>query len=246
MCIKKERIMHYISLEYFSFLFFFTTKNMMKIKCKQTRLLEFCRLVEAQGVPYEVRSLPVGDFLFQLMPTNEIPPDLSSTAKSHLKQANENMRRNRKITIFPLVFERKDASDLAISMMDGRWESQKVKMKQASKNTEFAGVTKLGVPQQVTLVYGVEGSLRSASAKCCDQECLHRHGGPTLKQVCCRIPFRAFFVLIGAYICFVFVAHIYLYNQLRYEGRSSAQRPRVGGISSGTHDRSAKHGSSSG
>lgn len=83
------------------------------------RLFEFCRHLEGQRIPFEVRSLPVGDFLFQLSPTeSNIPNDISAKARSHLKQANQNMRLN-KITVFPVIFERKDASDCAMSMMDG-------------------------------------------------------------------------------------------------------------------------------
>lgn len=56
-------------------------------------------------------------------------------------------------------------------------------MKKYSKSPEFAGVGRLGIARPVKLVYGIEGSLKTAQAKCCSKKCLYKCGGPSLEHV---------------------------------------------------------------
>lgn len=117
------------------------------------KLFDLCRDLELQGVPFEVRSLPVGDFLFQAAAF----PD--------------------RCAVFPVIIERKTAEDLALSLIDGRWESQKGRMLAARGSSVFsAGAA-------VELCYVIEGNLKKAKAGCCPRGCLSRCGGPTLEEV---------------------------------------------------------------
>lgn len=117
------------------------------------KLFDLCRDLELQGVPFEVRSLPVGDFLFQAAAY----PD--------------------RCAVFPVIIERKTAEDLALSMIDGRWESQKARMLASRESLAFsAGAS-------VELSYVIEGNLKKARAGCCPRGCLSRCGGPTLEEV---------------------------------------------------------------
>ena len=132
-------------------------------------------------VPYEVRSLPVGDFLFQLVGQ---PRGISSAVSLPGRQleAASAIEASGRVSCFPLLVERKSAADVALSMTDGRWAAQKKRMKEYRDNCTFSGVDEYGNRRHVDLIYIIEGSLKGARAGCCSKGCLAECGGPTLAE----------------------------------------------------------------
>mmetsp|Transcript_71671 Transcript_71671/g.135178 ORF Transcript_71671/g.135178 Transcript_71671/m.135178 type:complete len:300 (+) Transcript_71671:3-902(+) len=145
-------------------------------------------MLDLRKVPYEVRSLPVGDFLFQV---NHHPHAHGGsfgsggvTAEWAQGQARAAEAKGQ-CSVLPVVVERKAAADVALSLKDGRWASQQKVMSEASRSQTFAGTMRQGqsVLQRVELVYLVEGSLSKARAGCsCGKVCLAFCGGPTLSE----------------------------------------------------------------
>ena len=146
-------------------------------------LNDFCDHLDRHAqVPYGVRHLGVGDFMFQLIGQSCSGTD---NASRQLNQAAM-LESNNRTAVLPWVVERKEAKDLALSMMDGRWGSQKAKMLEAKAN--FLGSKQSGAgsnlsAQEVRLFFVLEGHLKSARARCCEKGCLASCGGPTLEQV---------------------------------------------------------------
>ena len=109
-----------------------------------------------------MRSLPVGDFAFQPM------DDIGIQEKEKRKQS---------VRILPVIIERKEAIDVAASLMDNRWHSQQRKMRDfkekhfdLSHNVDCtSSSSSSSISSTCKLVYVIEGNL--ASVKRC--------GGPT-------------------------------------------------------------------
>ena len=146
---------------------------------EHNKLHKLTELLDHHAVPYEVRSLPVGDFAFQYLG--------DSTT----------LQKGGRVALLPVIVERKEARDVAASMMDDRWESQQRKMLEF-KRTHFcvgcfsasassslsssAAAAASGSPCE--LVYLIEGNLANAKARCtnCGRGCLGACGGPTLAE----------------------------------------------------------------
>ena len=75
---------------------------------EHNKLHKLTGLLDQHAVPFEVRSLPVGDFAFQYQ---------------HPEQPAG------RVAILPILVERKEARDVAASMIDHRWASQQKKMR---------------------------------------------------------------------------------------------------------------------
>ena len=146
-------------------------------------LNDFCdHLDRHTQVPYGVRHLGVGDFMFQLIGQAGNGLDDAS------RQLNDAavLESNNRTAVLPWVVERKEARDLALSMIDGRWGSQKAKMLEAKANflgSLQGGTTINDSAQVVRLFFILEGHLKGARSRCCEKGCLARCGGPTLEQV---------------------------------------------------------------
>ena len=113
-----------------------------------------------------MRSLPVGDFAFQPM------DDIGIQGKEKRKQS---------VRILPVIIERKEAIDVAASLMDNRWHSQQRKMRDFKEkhfdlshnvdctSSSSSSSSSSSISSTCKLVYVIEGNL--ASVKRC--------GGPT-------------------------------------------------------------------
>lgn len=111
-------------------------------------LREVCAALQQHGTPFATAHLPVGDYLWVA-------------------------RRDGAEYCLPLVMERKRVDDLAASMVDGRYGSQKERMRWCARH--------LGMDD---LRYCVEGDpSKMVLEACCGRGCIAKCGNPTLNEV---------------------------------------------------------------
>lgn len=90
-------------------------------KRNQADLNYFFEKLVSNGIKTELRSLPLGDFVWVLREKqNEAKP---TKKKSQLKEY-----------VIDFIIERKTADDLAASILDGRYEEQKFRLKNSGIN----------------------------------------------------------------------------------------------------------------
>lgn len=102
----------------------------------------------ASGIRVEQRSLPLGDFLWILRVHHSeqtLNADVTEVDNPNPDQATDNPRKKKKATkqkkrvestdyLLDFIIERKTADDLAASILDGRYEEQKFRLKNCGVN----------------------------------------------------------------------------------------------------------------
>lgn len=105
-------------------------------KRNATDLNYFFDKLRANNIASELRSLPLGDFVWVIRMRNDANKLLTAREEASMKATRSNKLDKKDFSEYVLDFiiERKTADDLAASIMDGRYEEQKFRLKNCGIN----------------------------------------------------------------------------------------------------------------